>query len=797
MTVAHHLDDLRTAIESAGLTPPDQIIADGRIHRFPTNGKPKDDAGWYIAYDGELPAGAFGCFRSAFSETWRAHTESDLTPEQRVEQHRRIREAQRAAKKEREQQQEEAARRAADIWGATKPAPADHPYLLAKGIKPNAAIRLHKDRLVIPVRHGGDIVSLQFISADGSKKFLRGGRVADCYCGIGQPGDTIVICEGFATAASIREATGYAVAVAFSAGNLESVARTMRTRYPDARLIICGDNDASGTGQNAARKAAEAVGATVVIPAESGDFNDLACSQGLRAVSAVIESAEWPAKPDQLNDQGVQFPGEPAPSLSRTRNYELTDAGNAARFIRDHGDDVRFVSAWGWLCWDGTRWRRDDELQARERMLRTARNIYTEAAEATDPKVADAITSWAKRSQQAQRIAAALWCAQPYLRATTDEFDRGPMLLPVANGTIDLRTGELHSHRREHLATRVVPVWYDRASRCPTWLDFLERVLPDEGIRRFAQRAAGYSISGSTAEQVLFFLYGSGRNGKSVFIETLAALTGEYHMATRIDSLSVTKGGGIPSDIARLVGARLVTVSETPDGARLNEPLVKDLTGGDTISACFKYKEWFDFRPEFKLWIRGNHKPVIRGTDDGIWRRVLLIPFAVQIPEADVDPALPDKLHEELPGILAWAVDGALEWQRTGLQPPRTVADAVSEYRHEMDTFGEFIEDCCFALPHLVTTSKALYQRYQKWCDETGHQPLSRTRFGAALGARGFEKEKVGTIRWRGIGLADQSGQLDGLDTSPENPQSHARDSLFSGKGSNLSNHPNGESEEF
>lgn len=472
---------------------------------------------------------------------------------------------------------------------------------------------------------------------------------------------------------------------------------------------------------------------------------------------------------------------------------ELTDAGNAERFARQHGDDVRYVPEWGWVVWDGRRWARD-ELQARERMLETARRIYREAEAAAEPKAQDAITKWARQSQQAQRVGAALWCAQPELRASPDEFDRESMLLPVANGTLDLRTGELHAHRREHLATRASDVWFDGAASCPTWHAFLARVFPDDETRAFVKRAAGYSLTGSTAEQSLFFCYGSsGRNGKTVFIETLAALAGEFHLATRIDSLSITRGGGIPSDIARLAGARVVTVSETPEGARLNEPLVKDLTGGDTITACFKYREWFDFRPEFKLWIRGNHKPQIRGTDDGIWRRVLLVPFAVQIPEDEADPALPAKLLDELPGVLAWALQGALEWQRRGLRPPQTVADAVREYRSEMDTLGEFIEDRCIVLPHVQASAKSLYAAYRQWCEDSGHQPVSTTRFGLSLAERGFEKHKPKGVVWHGIGLLSDSS--DSCDSTPKNPQSRAHDSLFPGEGSEtvgLSDDPDG-----
>lgn len=436
----------------------------------------------------------------------------------------------------------------------------------------------------------------------------------------------------------------------------------------------------------------------------------------------------------------------------RDNPAELTDAGNGDRFVHQHGSDVRFVPELGWMVWTGTHWMRD-ELKARKLMLRTARSIHAEAIERTDQKEQKEVADWARKSQQVQRLQGALWCAQPAIAARADDFDGEIMLLPVANGTLDLRTGELHAHRREHYCTRLAPVYFDSTATCPTWLSFVERVLPDDDVRAFVQRLSGYSLTGSTVEQVLSFLYGSGRNGKSVFLETLSAILGEYHTPTRIETLSSSRGGGIPNDVAALAGARLVSVSETPEGSRLNESLIKDLSGGDTITARFLRREFFQFRPQFKLWIRGNHKPRISGTDDGIWRRVVLVPFTVQIPPGDVDRDLPNKLMDELPGILNWALDGCLEWQRNGLNPPSAVTDAVNEYRSEMDVLGEFIRDRCVTSPNAKAPASDLYREYKRWCDDSGQQPLSNMRFGVALDERGFRNKKSGTVTWHGIGL--------------------------------------------
>lgn len=431
---------------------------------------------------------------------------------------------------------------------------------------------------------------------------------------------------------------------------------------------------------------------------------------------------------------------------------EFTDVGNAQRLIDRYGDDLKYVQELGWLCWDGKVWQRD-ELKARKKMIEVSRAIYSEAATFADRSEQNAAVEHAKKSQQAQRIQSALYLAQPDLAANAKDFDQMPWWVSVNNGSINLKVGEISQHDRNHLNTRLIHSDYSATAKCPTWLTFLERVQPDPEMRQFLQRAIGYSLTGDTGEQCLFFLYGMGRNGKSVVIETLAELMGSYHTATRIESLSGKGAGGIPNDIAALAGARYVTVSETPEGAKLNESLVKDLTGGDTITARFLRHEFFSFRPQFKLWVRGNHKPQIRGTDDGIWRRLMLIPFNVQIPESEVDSSLPERLRGELPGILNWAIEGCLAWQREGLKPPQSVKDALAEYRREMDILGDFISACCVISDGAVIESTALYNRYRKWCGMVGHLAVSQMRFGLSLGERGFVKEKSGTVKWKGIGL--------------------------------------------
>jgi putative DNA primase/helicase len=262
-----------------------------------------------------------------------------------------------------------------------------------------------------------------------------------------------------------------------------------------------------------------------------------------------------------------------------------------------------------------------------------------------------------------------------------------------------------------------------------------------EVLIEYLQRAIGYSLTGSTGEQCLFFAYGTGANGKTVLLETIQSLLGDYSLNAPADMLMMRQRG-IPNDIARLSGARFVAMNETADCERLDEARVKDMTGGDTLTARFLRCEYFDFQPQYKLWIRGNHKPQISGTDDGIWRRLHLIPFTVQIPEAERDHNLSECLKRELPGILAWAVQGCLEWKRRGLKPPHEVRQAVYEYRSEMDVLGNFIDECCLIGSYQVK-AKDLYDAYVEWARENGEYPVNKKKFGLALTERAFQRKRT------------------------------------------------------
>jgi putative DNA primase/helicase len=317
------------------------------------------------------------------------------------------------------------------------------------------------------------------------------------------------------------------------------------------------------------------------------------------------------------------------------------------------------------------------------------------------------------------------------------------LLLNVENGTLNLRTGELEKHKKEDYITRLAQVTYDPKATAPTWDRFLNEIMQENAaLVEFLRRGIGYAATGSTEEQCLFILYGTGANGKSTFLNTLKALLGDYSQQTPTDSLLVKRDGAIPNDLARLKGARLVTAIEAEDGKRLAESLVKQLTGGDTITARFLRQEFFEFEPTFKIFLATNHRPVIKGTDNAIWRRIRLIPFDVTFPEDQQDRHLSKKLMEELPGILNWVIHGCLDWREMGLDIPDKVLEATQGYREDMDVLGGFIGECCETGVRFTSRAKELYKRYEQWCADNGERPASNKKFGQSLIERGFEKDR-------------------------------------------------------
>ena len=439
--------------------------------------------------------------------------------------------------------------------------------------------------------------------------------------------------------------------------------------------------------------------------------------------------------------------------------FNLTDLGNAARLVHRHGRNLRYCWLWRkWLVWDGKRWVKDDTGEVYRLAKDTVASIYREAAAAPDDEDRKALAKHAMRSEAGARIKEMVDLARSDVPVMPDELDASPDLLNTESGTIELRTGELREHRREDLITKLAPVEYRPDATAPAWDAFLERVLPGEELRRFVRRASGYSATGDTSEQCMFINHGGGANGKSTFQEAIAAALGDYAMRAPTEMLLTKRSGGIPNDIARLKGSRFVASSETEEGRRLAESLIKDLTGQDTVTARFLWTELFEFTPTHKLWLSTNHKPEIRGTDNAIWRRIRLIPWSVTIPPAEQNKKLPATLRRELAGILAWIVRGCLEWRREGLQAPDEVRRATGQYRAEMDVLAGFLAECCELDTGHWEYAKDLYECYKRWCDENGERPEPQRKFGGRLGERGFLRDRGGARGagiWRGVRLTE------------------------------------------
>lgn len=443
------------------------------------------------------------------------------------------------------------------------------------------------------------------------------------------------------------------------------------------------------------------------------------------------------------------------------KSFNLTDLGNARRFVAQHGQNIRYCHAWGkWLLWDGKRWIKDGTGGIYRKAKGTVAKIYAEAANAVDSEERKALAKHATKSESESRIHAMVSLAEsePGIPIKPEQLDANPWFLNCPNGTVDLRTGELRPHRREDFITKLVQIEYDMQADCPTWREFLYRIFQkNSSLIVFVQKALGYALTGDTREQVIFFLYGSGANGKSTLIDVMLSLMGDYALQTPTETLMQIDRGGISNDIARLKGARFVAAVEAGEGRRIAEVLVKQLTGGDTISARFLRQEFFEFKPECKLFLATNHKPAIKGTDHGIWRRIRLIPFTVTIPEEEQDKNLLDKLKAELPGIFAWAVNGCLGWQELGLEMPSEVKKATEGYRAEMDVIAGFIEECCYIAPYANVQAFAIYDAYKKWCNENGEGTLTQRKFGGTLTERGYQRERGtgGRFLWKGIGLIE------------------------------------------
>jgi putative DNA primase/helicase len=426
----------------------------------------------------------------------------------------------------------------------------------------------------------------------------------------------------------------------------------------------------------------------------------------------------------------------------------FTDESLALSFAEQHANDLRYVASWArWMKFEGARWQFDETLHAFD----LARHVCRDAASQCDKdSVASSLAS-------AKTVAAVANLARSdrRLAATVDQWDADPWMLNTPKGLIDLHTGNMRPHTSDNYVTKITAV--APGGVCPMWHEFLKRITDgDSELQRFLQRVAGYSLTGSTREHALFFLYGVGANGKSVTINTVAKILGDYHRTAPIETFTASHSDRHPTDLAGLRGARLVTAVETEEGRRWAESKIKQLTGGDTISARFMRQDFFEYQPQFKLMIAGNNKPGLRSVDEAIRRRFNLLPFTVTIPPSDRDLDLAEKLKTEWPGILAWMLDGCLEWQANGLQPPAAVAAATAAYLDAQDTVAAWIEECCELRPDAWERSPELFSSWASWAERSGEFRGDLKSFKDRLEKRGMiHKREPGTGRtgYQGIRL--------------------------------------------
>lgn len=483
---------------------------------------------------------------------------------------------------------------------------------------------------------------------------------------------------------------------------------------------------------------------------------------GEAAIRKAVSGAEVVAMPggggDELNLQLAE----------KSRN----DIGNSERFLARHGVNVMYVREVGWHHWVGTHWETEGAEEAvRQKAHETAKAIFDElqavqrGGKADHETMADFnkrqedLFKWAYQTGNKPRIEGMITEASPYVTVGPDALDADPLLLNLTNGTMRLEGAcdRLRPHRRGDRQAKLMPVKFDPKAECPLFMAFLERVQPDPEVRNFLQRWAGYSLTGRTNEQKLVFHYGGGANGKSVFLNLRAKMMGPYAAAVSFSSIAqndAKRGDSATPDLARLPGVRFARVSESDKGVRLSEAFVKEVTGEDTITVRHLHQGFFEFTPAFKLEMQGNHKPIIRGQDEGIWRRVNLVPWEVTIPPEERDLQLPAKLWEERSGILNWLLSGLCMWLEDGLCIPERVRAATAEFRNDSDPLGRFIAACVIKSPGDAVGGAAMYDAFRKWCGANAERPWSQTAFGRALGDRGLEKERIGGIvRYVGVRL--------------------------------------------
>jgi len=465
---------------------------------------------------------------------------------------------------------------------------------------------------------------------------------------------------------------------------------------------------------------------------------------------AEITSSERYRRPET----GADAWNDPMPDEPRT------ELGYAHRLIRVYGGKLRYVPAWRrWLAWDGTRWAHDTTGQAIRWMKAIARRVTTDAIAIVEEKERKTALNVARRGESSAGIAGALALASTHdaIAISPADLDADPYLLNCANGTLDLRTLELRAHDPDDLLTKITGAAYDPSADGVEWSRFLARVQPESDMRAFLARLVGHALEGRVSEHVLPIFWGDGANGKGTFLGAVLAALGDYADAADPELITARTFDAHPTGVADLFGLRLAILHETDAGRRLAEGTVKRLTGGDRLKARRMREDFWAFDPSHTFVMLTNHKPVVSGTDEGIWRRLRLVPWPVVIPDAERDEDLGQRLALEADAVLAWIVGGYREWRECGFAEPAAVTAATKSYRVDSDALGRFLDESCHFAGSARAPSSQLFAAWARWCERENEDPGTNKAFTDALRARGYENARTNTgAVWRGIGLGTE-----------------------------------------
>lgn len=776
--------DLYAAFAQAGMPFPKRKLEAGKVVRFPTDGTKADDAGWCWLFPDGVGA-VFSDFRTGKRYVWQQRDPHAAPPSEAElnEVRRRANEQYKQAEEQRAAEYAQASETAGRTFANSTELQTTHPYVLQKGITPFEARQLSDGKLVLPVSGpDGKLQSLQFIDDAGNKRSLRKGKMKSGRLVLGDPADgsPLIACEGWATGCSLHEATGYATVICFSGGNTATVVESLRSKYPNSRIVVAGDLDNSGAGKRYAEEAVAVAANTVAVyPAfadgrDAGDFNDLHRDEGIEAVEGLIRgtlhAVVVPAT--ELVVPATELVGlSTAPNLpgfdvrnGTATTHPLTDYGNAQRLFDLVGNRLKYVHDMKqWLVWNGTAWTWDDgssvyTLAATELPIM----LHAEARQYLSHTVEFA--KWSRQCQQQKTVNSAVAALKtfPQVRVSFAELDANDMLVGFDNArqVLDLRSGLARPAAPNDYVTKSLNVAElgdpDRAGR---WTQFLGEVFSgDVELLDWFQRFCGYLLTTSTQEQIFLFLHGRGANGKSVLAEMLKQIMGDYARVVAPETLCASNraGGAATPDLVPLVGARLVMSSEAEENSKFAQSRIKSLVAGDSMTVRANYGEPITFTPVMKLIITGNHMPDYSGNDGGLERRLKIVPFKKTFAPEDRDEQLPVKLRQEAAHILAWMAKGCLEWQRRGLSDtPQVIREATASYKEDQDIFGQWLSECTEPSSGVLRTTEA-YDNYRLWAQDNGNRPVTSRQFNNRLRDRGYETRKSnGKVVFSGLALTD------------------------------------------